>query len=150
MKTKISNDYGWESPDIMHKYSSVWNSKLNFIYKEVDFLTDLLNQNVYPIVESHLTKQAEKFIQDLNKLKNEMSDLLKSIRDHKNRVKILFSEGQLGEQKWAYKHEHRKLMIKMHEFDSKYQNLKKSIFKTVKEALRHQKQKLLSVARSDE
>lgn len=144
MKTKISNDYGWESPDIMHKFSNAWNSKLSFINKEVDFLTDLLNQNVYPIVESHLICQAEKFIEDLQQLKNEMSSLLKSIREHKNKVKILFSEGQVNDQQWAYKHEHRKLMIKMHEFDSKYQNLKKSIFRTVKEALKHHKQKLLT------
>ncbi|SDR92576.1 hypothetical protein [Gramella sp. MAR_2010_147] len=143
MNTRISNDYGWESPHLMHTYSNVWDSKLNFISKEVEFLKNLLHQNVYSIVGSELSREAEKFIQELGELKIEMSSLIELIHDHKNKLKILFSDLKNTEQSWAYKHEHRKLMIKMHEFDSKYQNLKKSVFRTIKKALKHHKQKFL-------
>ncbi|MGA8853836.1 MAG: hypothetical protein WB492_06635 [Christiangramia sp.] len=143
MKTKVSNDYGWESPDIIHKYSVIWHSRLNFILKELEFLKGLLNNAIFPIVESHLTVKAEDYLEKLSELKKEVSALLKKVAIHKNGVKVLFVKQSPTENEWAYKHEHRKLLIKMHEFDSKYQTLKKSIFRTVKDAIRHQKQKLL-------
>lgn len=144
MQTKISNAYGWECPEIMHKYSIIWHSRLSFIIKELEFLKDLLNNNIYPIVESRLSQKAEIFLEKLSDLKKEVSDLLQIITLHKNGVKILFIKQAPYENGWNYKHEHRKLMIKMHEFDSKYQAIKKEIFTTVKEAIRHQKQKRIA------
>ncbi len=144
MKTKASNAYGWESPEIIHKYSVIWHSRLNFILKEVEFLKNLLNNNIFPIVESHLTDKAENFIEQLSELRKEVSLLLKKVTLHKNGVKVLFIKQPPYENEWDYKHEHRKLMIKMHEFDSKYQIMKKEIFRIVKDAIRHQKQKRIA------
>lgn len=144
MQTKISNAYGWECPEIMHKYSIIWHSRLSFILKELEFLTELLNKNIYPIVESHLSQKAEKFLEKLSDLKKEVSSLLQKVILHKNGVKILFIKQAPYENEWNYKHEHRKLMIKMHEFDGLYQIIKKEVFNTVKEAMRHQKQKRLA------
>ena len=144
MKTKVSNAYGWECPEIMHKNSTIWYSRLSFILKEVEFLKDLLNKNIFPIVESHLTTKAEKFLEKLAEFKSEVSELLNKVSLHKNGVKILFIKQAPYENEWDYKHEHRKLMIKMHEFDSKYQAIKKQIFSIVKEAIRHQKQKRIA------
>jgi hypothetical protein len=144
MKTKISNAYGWESPETMHKYSLIWHSRISFILKELEFLKDLLNTNIFPIVESHLTARAEEFHDEIFELKKEVAALLQKVSMHKNGVKILFVKLQGFEKEWSYKHEHRKLMIKMHEFDSKYQTMKKEIFTIVKEAIRHQKQKRLA------
>ncbi|WP_026934900.1 hypothetical protein [Christiangramia echinicola] len=144
MQTKISNPYGWESPELIHKYSVIWHSRLNFILKELEFLKDLLKNNVYPIVESHLNNKAENYLEELDVLNKEVSSLLKTVTLHKNGVKILFVKQVPYENEWNYKHEHRKLMIKMHEFDSKYQIIKKEIFRLVKEAIKHQKQKRIT------
>ncbi|MDX1761837.1 MAG: hypothetical protein R3218_06750 [Christiangramia sp.] len=144
MKTKVSSAYGWEGPEIMNKYSTIWYSRLNFILKELEFLKDLLNKNIFPIVESHLNMQAEKYLEKLSELKTEVSNLLHKIELHKNGVKALFIKQAPYENEWNYKHEHRKLLIKMHEFDSKYQAIKKEIFRTVKDAIRHQKQKRIA------
>lgn len=144
MKTQVSNAYGWECPEIMHKYSNIWHSRLSFILKELDFLKELLNRNIYPIVESHLSMKAEMHIEKLSEMKKEVSSLLDKVSLHRNGVKILFIKQAPYENGWDYKHEHRKLMIKMHEFNSKYQAIKKEIFATVKEAIRHQKQKRIA------
>ena len=144
MNTRASNAYGWESPDIIHKYSVIWHSRLSFILKEVEFLKSLLNNNIFPIVESHLTGKAEQYLEELSDLKREVSNLLKDVTMHKNGVKILFIKHEPNQNEWDYKHEHRKLMIKMHEFDSKYQVMKKDIFRIVKDAIRHLKQKRIA------
>ncbi|TRO66847.1 hypothetical protein [Christiangramia sabulilitoris] len=144
MRTRNSNAYGWESPEIIHKYSVIWHSRLNFILKELEFLKSLLKNNVFSIVESHLAKTAEDHLEELMNLQGEVSRLLKTMTLHKNGVKILFIKHAPSENEWNYKHEHRKLMIKMHEFDSDYQMLKKEIFKVIKTAIRHQKQKLIA------
>lgn len=144
MKTKVSNAYGWECPEVMHKYSMMWHSRLSFILKELDFLKELLNQHIYPIVESHLTQEAEKYLEVISDLHKEVAALLQKVSLHKNGVKILFLKQAPYENEWDYKHEHRKLMIKMHEFDSKYQAVKKEIFRVVKNAIRHQKQKRIA------
>ncbi|TBW28691.1 hypothetical protein [Gramella sp. KN1008] len=144
MKTKISNNYGWERPDLIHKNSVMWYSRLNFILKELDFLNSLLNENVFPIVESHMVPEAESLKEKIVDLKIEVSDLLNKVRIHKNGVKILFDKPNKNEKEWDYKHQHRKIMIKVHEFDSKYQNMKKQIFRTITQAIRHKKQKRIS------
>lgn len=141
MHTKVTNAYGWESPEIIHKYSVIWHSKLSFILKEVEFLKNLLKNNVFSIVESHLTQKGEEYMEELTEMKAEVSLLLNKVKLHKNGVKILFVRQFPYENEWDYKHEHRKLMIKMHEFDSKYQVIKKDIFRMVKEAIKHCKQK---------
>ncbi|MCH4824383.1 hypothetical protein ML462_14515 [Gramella lutea] len=144
MKTKSSNAYGWESPEIIHKYSVIWHSRLSFILKELEFLKTLLNNNIFPIVESHLADKAEDYLEELAELRKEVSSLLHKVTMHKNGVKILFLKQPLYENDWDYKHEHRKLLIKMHEFDSKFQILKKEIFRLVKDAIKHQKQKRIA------
>ena len=144
MNTRISNNYGWERPDLMHKNSVMWNSRLSFIIKELEFLNTLLNDNIYPILESHLTQKTEMLKEEILSLKTEVTGLLNKIKMHINGVKILFDHTNRLQEDWTYKHEHRKIMIKMHEFDSKYQCLKKEIFRTVKDAIRHHKQKRIS------
>lgn len=143
MKTR-DNSYGWERPDLMHKNSIMWNSRLSFIIKELEFLNSMLNENIYPIVESHLASKSEYLKEQIQLLKTEVSALLNKIQPHINGLKVLFEKNQKIEDDFKYKHEHRKIMIKMHEFDSHYQNLKKEIFKTVTEALKHNKQKKIA------
>lgn len=143
MKT-LSNSYGWERPDLMHKNSVMWHSRLNFILKELQFLNNLLNEKVFPIVESHMVKKAEDLKEKLVDLKIEVTDLLSKIKNHINGLKILFNDMEQFEKEWDYKHQHRKIMIKVHEFDSKYQNVKKEIFKMVSQSIRNYKQKRIS------
>lgn len=144
MKTKVTNNYGWERPDLMHKNSVMWHSRLSFILKELQFLNSLLNENVFPIVESHTEIQAESLKEKLVNLKIEVMSLLTKVTNHKNGLKILFHETEQFEEEWDYKHQHRKLMIKVHEFDSTYQNTKKEIFRLVTQAIKHNKQKRIS------
>lgn len=144
MKIKTSNNYGWERPDLIHNNSVMWHSRLSFILKELQFLNKLLNENIYPIVKSNLAARSEYLIEQLTELKTEVSGLLNELHMHINGLKILFDHTDRTENSWGYKHEHRKIMIKMHEFDSKYQNLKKQIFKIITDALRHQRQKRIS------
>ncbi|MCM8568529.1 hypothetical protein NE848_04015 [Gramella jeungdoensis] len=144
MKTKVSNSYGWERPDLMHKNSMMWHSRLSFILKELQFLNNLLNENVFPIVESHMVPKAESLKVKLVDLKIEVTDLLTKINNHKNGLKILFNDIEQFEKEWDYKHQHRKIMIKVHEFDSKYQNVKNEIFRMVSQSIKHNKQKRIS------
>lgn len=143
MKSR-KNSYGWERPDLMHKNSVMWNSRLSFILKELDFLNTMLNENVYPIVESQLARKSEYLKEQLQVLKLEVKALLDKIKPHINGLDVLYEKDQKVDDDFKYKHEHRKIMIKMHEFDSHYQNLKKDIFKTVTEALKHNKQKKIA------
>ena len=142
MKTKKSNNYGWERPEIMHKYSLMWCSRLKFISKEQEFLKNMLKEKIFTIAESHLIPQAEKLMEELDELKKEADIMVHKIDLHRNGLRVLFDKID-NQDDWDYKHAHRKLMIKMHEFDGKNQCLKKEIFKTITDAIRHQKQKRL-------
>lgn len=144
MKTKLSNNYGWERPDIMHKYSVMWCSRLNFISKEQEFLKRMLKEKVFSIVDANLTAKAEDLIEKLEELKAEADMLIHKVSLHRNGLRVLF-DGINNQDDWDYKHDHRKLLIKMHEFDSKNQCLKKEIFKTISSAIKHQKQKKLQL-----
>lgn len=142
MRIKQTNYYGWERPDIMHNYSLMWCSRLKFIANEHKFLKNMLKDKIFSLAESHLIPKGEKLMEELDALKKEADMLVRKIELHRNGLRILF-DGLNDQDDWNYKHEHRKLMIKMHEFDSKNSCLKKEIFKTITEALKHHKQKRL-------
>ncbi|WP_300441483.1 hypothetical protein [Christiangramia sp.] len=148
MDTRFSNYYGWESPDVMHTSSMAWYSKLNFINKEVEFLKTLLNQYLSAIGDIGLLKQVKKISEEFDRVKSEILELTTLIQAHRNNLKILYSNLNYAEQQWSYKHEHRKLMIKMHEFDSKYRSSKRAVFQTIKEIFLYQKQKSTSAKNS--
>lgn len=143
MEIQASNNfYGWENPEVMHTYSVMWHSRLNFINKEQEFLAQMLKEKIFNLLQSHLLSRAENLFKQLEQLKKEAQSLIEKVVRHKNGLRIPF-DGIESAEDWDYKHQHRKLMIKMHEFDSKNQNLKKEIFRTISEAIKHQKQKLL-------
>ncbi len=142
MRIKQSNNYGWERPEIMHKYSLMWCSRLKFIANEHKFLNNMLKDKIFSFAESHLIPKGEKLMEQLDELQKEAEMLVHKIELHRNGLRILF-DGIDNQEDWNYKHEHRKLLIKMHEFDSKNNFLKKEIFRTITEALKHHKQKRL-------
>jgi len=140
MNTRQSNNYGWEKPELMHQNLIMWHSRLSFIIKELDFLNSLLSEHVFSILESNLVIETESLIEKLNLLKTEVSNLLHQVNEQKNELQILFKDAKQGDGEWDCKHHHRKIMIKVHEFDSNYQAIKKNIFSVVKRAIRHKKQ----------
>lgn len=145
MKTRQSNNYGWEKPELMHQNLIMWHSRLNFVIKELDFLNSLLNEHVFPIVESNLAGEAENLKEKLNHLKTEVSNLLMQVNKQKNELQILFKDAGQGDSEWDCKHHRRKIMIKVHEFDSNYHAIKKNIFSVVKKSIRHKKQKKIAI-----
>ena len=145
MKAIQKNDYGWADSEMMHSYSLLWQSRLNFILKEQKFLRELLQIKVLPLMESQLSPRAEAFIESMDEIIPEAHTFLEKINDDRNGLEILFKEENSTDSCWNYKHKHRKLLIKIHEFNTKYETLKTSVFETVCQAIKIQKVKKLAI-----
>ena len=133
----------WKSPEEMHFSSVEWISELNFIRDEHSFFEDMLKEYTMPIIESHLIDKVTVLIDQLSSSTKTAEKLYKDIQNHMNELEVMIDGKDEIEKEKKYKEEHRHLLTEFYKFSRNYNRLKKDIFKTVSEALKHQKQKRL-------
>ncbi|QED37217.1 hypothetical protein FK178_05605 [Antarcticibacterium arcticum] len=133
----------WKSPEEMHFSSLQWTSELKFIRDEHKFLEDMLREYTLPIIESQHLVETKEMIIRLSDSEKKEEQLLKEVIKHYNALEIMVDGiDQPGEEK-KYRDEHRKLLKEMNAYTRDYRILKKAIFATVSDVLKHQKQKRL-------
>lgn len=140
------NDYKyieWKNSEEMHFSSVQWISELNFIKDEHLFFEDMLKEYTLPIIESHLFPKVKELINRLTESKQMATNILNKTTKHKNGLQIMIDGINQIEEEKKYKEDHKHLLKEVHEFSKEYNALKKEIFQTVSQALKHQKQKRL-------
>ncbi|SDS78101.1 hypothetical protein SAMN04487764_3043 [Gillisia sp. Hel1_33_143] len=145
MKNEVNNFryLEWKTPEEMHFSSLEWISELNFINDEHSFFEDMLKEYTLPIIEFHLTEKVTDLIKKLSTTSSTASNLHKDIQDHINGLEVMLDGKDNIKKETQYKEAHRNLLTEFFKFSRNYNRLKKEIFKTVSEALKHQKQKRL-------
>ncbi len=141
MSTYQHHKFQGQTVEEMNLFSSLCYSRLKFALDEHNFLISMLREKGFLLNESHLNPKAEQLAEQLYKMNAEGNSLLETLKVHRNALDILFNKQ--FEEEWKYKHQHRKLMIKIHEFMGDNEDLKKQVFRTLSEAIKHHKQKKL-------
>ena len=133
----------WKTPDEMHFSSVQWQSELNFYKDELRFFEDMLKEYTMPIIESNLFSRIQDLITELSASEKELKQLQEQVNDHTNRLERLVENVDEPGEGRTYRQEHKNILQLMNDFTKKYKQLKKDIFSSVTEALKHQKQKRL-------
>ncbi|APG59496.1 hypothetical protein [Christiangramia salexigens] len=144
MKTRTHQRFKWQSVEEMHLYSTLWNSKMEFVLDECTCLETMLKDKVFFFNESHLTKKAYGLIAKIKTIHQEASGLLIKINNHRNKLRIMFNSTESFDSTWAYKHEHRKLLIKLNELLGDFKLMKTGILRTVCDAMKFHKQRRIA------
>lgn len=145
MKTKTPKFryIDWKTPDEMHFSSVQWQSELNFFKDEQRFFEDMLKEYTMPIIESNLFSRIQDLITDLSASEEDLTKLIDQVHDHTNRLQRLVENIDEPREGRTYRQEHKNILELLNDFKKNYKTLKKDIFNTVTEALKHQKQKRL-------
>lgn len=133
----------WKTPDEMHFSSLQWQSELNFYKDEQRFFEDMLKEYTMPIIESNLFSRIQDLITELSASEKELKQLQEQVNDHTNRLERLVENVDEPSEGRTYRQQHKNILQLMNDFTKRYKQLKKDIFGSVTEALKHQKQKRL-------
>ncbi|MCF4102710.1 hypothetical protein L1I30_13615 [Gillisia sp. M10.2A] len=133
----------WKSADEMDHTTNQWISEMKFIKDEHLFFKDMLKEYTLPIIESNLFPQVKVLIDQLTTSEKKVDTLLKDVQNHKNGIEVLVDLKDEPAKERAYKEEHRNLLQEVNSFTEVYNKMKKEIFATVSQALKHLKQKRL-------
>ena len=133
----------WLNADNMHKASRNWLSELRFIKDEQLFFANLIKSYTLQLIDSNHFSDTKKIVDNLELLRKNNKALIETVIEHENKLLIMVDGiNQLKEEE-AYKTKHRELAVEINEYFKNYRNLKKRLFKTIENIMKHEKQKRL-------
>lgn len=133
----------WLNADNMHKASRNWLSELRFIKDEQLFFVGLIKSYTLQLIDSDHFSKSKKIVNNLELLQKNNKTLIETVIEHENKLLIMVDGiNQLKEEE-AYKTKHRELTVEINEYLKNYRNLKKRLFKTIENIMKHEKQKRL-------
>jgi len=133
----------WLNAEVMHENSIEWLSELRFINDELLFFDDLIKSYTLQLIDSKHFNETKKVIDKLEVSRKKTNNLIRVIKTHEKKLKIMVDGINQTTEEKDYKNEHREIIIKVNEFLKKQKNLKKEFFSLIKSILKEQKQKLL-------
>lgn len=130
----------WSSPEELHQACIAWESELEFIKDEQQFLDELINSYTLSLISKEVYNEAVKLITELSKEEVEVNDILTHVKEHANKLEILVDGiDQIPEEK-LYKEAHYHLKIEVERYESDFKKTKTKIFDLVKLIMKQQKQ----------
>jgi hypothetical protein len=141
---KIKGKYQeWLSPEIIHKATLNWLSELNFIKDENLFFDDLIKSYTLQLIEAKHFNEGKVITDELKEIKKETNRILEVVTMHEKALQILVDGIDQIKEEEAYRKEHLRLIIDVSNFQKKHREIKKRIFKLIKNILKEGKQKRL-------
>lgn len=133
----------WLNANNIHKASRNWLSELRFIKDEQLFFANLIKSYTLQLIDSNHFSDTKKIVDNLELLRKNNKALIETVIEHENKLLIMVDGiNQLKEEE-AYKTKHRELAVEINEYFKNYRNLKKRLFKTIENIMKHEKQKRL-------
>ena len=133
----------WLNAELMHEESSKWLSELKFIKDEEHFFEDLIKLFTLQLIDSKNFSKSKEIVGLLKTLRTKNVELINSVIVHEKGLKIMVDgKDQLKEEE-AYKSKHRELLISVKKYFKEYRNLKRQLFKTIKDIMKSEKQRRL-------
>ena len=133
----------WLSPGIIHKATLNWLSELNFIQDENLFFDDLIKSYTLQLIEAKHFNEGKVITDELKEIKKETNRILEVVTMHEKALQILVDGIDQVKEEEAYRKEHLRLIIDVSNFQKKHREIKKRIFKLIKNILKEGKQKRL-------
>lgn len=145
MKTKKGNKkyVEWLNAEDMHDASRNWLSELRFIKDEQRFFEELIKSYTLQLIDSDHFLTSKEIVETLSKLQKKNKAFIEDVKAHENELLIMVDGIDQLEEEETYKNKHRELIVDLSDYFKKYRNLKKRLFKTIEEIMKHDKQKRL-------
>lgn len=145
MKTKKGNKkyVEWLNAEDMHDASRNWLSELRFIKDEQRFFEELIKSYTLQLIDSDHFLTSKEIVETLSKLQKKNKAFIEDVKTHENELLIMVDGIDQLEEEETYKNKHRELIVDLSDYFKKYRNLKKRLFKTIEEIMKHDKQKRL-------
>lgn len=133
----------WLSAEDMHTASKKWLSELQFIKDEQLFFENLIKSYTLQFLTDNHFVEIKKIINEISKMQNNNTSLIKAIKRHENELEILVDGIDQIEDEVSYKNKHREFIQLMNTYFKAYQLMKKQLFEIVKSVMKCEKQKRL-------
>ena len=133
----------WYSPEEIHDTTLKWQSELEFVEVEWNFLKELLSDHTLLLLSETEFDKTRKLISKLTGYKTKTTELKKLLEEHRNALEVLVDDINELQKEKAFKERHLLLELKIQDFHDNYRNIKNSIFDIMKESFKKRKQKTL-------
>ena len=133
----------WYSPEEIHDTTLKWQSELEFVEVEWNFLKELLSDHTLLLLSETNFDKTRKLISKLTGYKTKTTELKKLLEEHRNALEVLVDDINELQKEKAFKERHLLLELKIQDFHDNYRNIKNSIFDIMKESFKKRKQKTL-------
>ena len=144
MKTLKNRKYvEWLNADIMHEASRNWLSELRFIKDEQQFLSNLIKSYTLQLIDASHFAESKKIVETLEALQKKNKKYIETVKAHENELLIMVDGIDQLQEEEAYRNEHRTLLVNINYYFKEYRKLKKQVFRTIEDIMKHEKQKRL-------
>lgn len=146
MKMEAQNTHKyveWLNADVMHEASRNWLSELRFIKDEQQFLSNLIKSYTLQLVDSAHFSESKKIVKTLDALQKKNKTCIETVKTHENKLLIMVDGINQLKEEQAYKKAHRTLISDMNKYFKEYRTLKKRLFQSIEDIMKHEKQKRL-------
>ena len=130
----------WLSADDMHHGSRKWLSELKFVKDEELFLDDLIKSYTLQLIDSKHFEESKKIVDKLKEFHKKTENMMKLVKSHERKLKIMVDGIDQHEAEDNYKDEHQWLTNSMEQFLKKYWAFKSQLFDLIKRVIKEQKQ----------
>ena len=144
METQKNRKYvEWLNADIMHEASRNWLSELRFIKDEQQFLSNLIKSYTLQLIDASHFAESKKIVETLEALQKKNIKYIETVKAHENELLIMVDGIDQLQEEEAYRNKHRTLLVNINYYFKEYRKLKKQVFRTIEDIMKHEKQKRL-------
>ncbi|MFH4965214.1 hypothetical protein V8G69_09455 [Gaetbulibacter sp. M235] len=133
----------WLNAELMHEESTRWLSELRFIKDEEHFFEDLIKLFTLQLIDSKNFEGSKEIVSQIKSLRTKNAELINAVIIHEKELKIMVDGKDQPKEEALYKEKHRSLLILVKKYFKEYRKLKSQVFKTIKNAMKIEKQKRL-------
>lgn len=133
----------WSSPEDLHAACIAWESELEFIKDEQQFLDELIVSHTLSLISKEIYNEALTLIAELSKEEVVINDLLEQVQKHANKLEILVDGIDEIPKEKKYKEEHYHLKIEVEKYENGFRKTKTRIFALIKLIMKQKKQNRL-------
>jgi Ni,Fe-hydrogenase maturation factor len=133
----------WLNADIMHEASRNWLSELRFIKDEQQFLSYLIKSYTLQLIDASHFAESKNIVETLEALQKKNKKYIETVKAHENELLIMVDGIDQLQEEEAYRNKHRTLLVNINYYYKEYRKLKKQVFRTIEDIMKHEKQKRL-------
>ncbi len=133
----------WLNADVIHEASRNWLSELRFIKDEQRFFENLIKSYTLQLIDSERFSNSKKLVARLDALQKKNKAFIETVKSHENELLIMVDGLDQLKKEDAYKTKHRALIVDINKYFKTYRSLKKRLFDTIDDIMKHEKQKRL-------